>query len=132
MQQYLIPRRISFFALSGLLVLALFHYTSVLPAGKVMGILPLICPFKLITGIPCPGCGMTHSLLSIAQGNIKDAFYFNPFSFFIIFLLGMGLIPNRYIQKQAPRAVILMKSLLITVLFAVFSYWIIFRIFKLL
>lgn len=30
--------------------------------------LPL-CLFKLATGIPCPGCGMTHALLAAFQGD---------------------------------------------------------------
>ena len=41
--------------------------------------LPL-CPFRAITKIPCPGCGMTHAFLDIGQFKIKEAITYNPFS----------------------------------------------------
>lgn len=37
-----------------------------------------LCLFKNITGIPCPSCGITRSLVFLARGDISDAFYFNP------------------------------------------------------
>jgi hypothetical protein len=131
MKPYLIPRNISFIALSGLVALSFFHHISILPAGEITGILGFAaCPFRLITGIPCPGCGITHSLLSIIQGNIWDAACFNPFSFFLIFLLGISLFPETYIKEQPQRAVNLMKSFFIVVLSLVFSYWLLFRVFR--
>lgn len=39
----------------------------------------LICPFRCLTGIPCPGCGMTRSFLALARGDWVDAVYFNLF-----------------------------------------------------
>ena len=32
-----------------------------------------ICPFKLATGLPCPGCGLSHSIISISHGNFIEA-----------------------------------------------------------
>lgn len=29
---------------------------------------PVLCPFRLTTGLPCPFCGLTHSLLATGQG----------------------------------------------------------------
>jgi hypothetical protein len=133
MKAYLIPRNISFPALSVLIVLSFFHYASIFPAGKIISILGFaVCPFRLITGIPCPGCGMTHAFLSIIKGNIWDAACFNPFSFFIIFLLGMSLFPDAYIQRQPRRVTTLMKSFFIIVLSLALSYWLLFRVFRLL
>lgn len=31
------------------------------------------CLFHLLTGYLCPGCGMTHALLSLCQGNVAQA-----------------------------------------------------------
>ncbi len=28
-----------------------------------------LCPFKYLTGLPCPGCGMGHALLEAFQGH---------------------------------------------------------------
>ena len=36
------------------------------------------CPFYFLFGIPCPGCGITRAYLSLLEGNIAEAFYWNP------------------------------------------------------
>ncbi|MDR2611234.1 MAG: DUF2752 domain-containing protein [Clostridiales Family XIII bacterium] len=36
------------------------------------------CPFRLITGIPCPGCGMTHAFLAAFRFDFADAFRWHP------------------------------------------------------
>ena len=38
------------------------------------------CPFHLLTGLYCPGCGSLRSLHSLAQGNVIRAFNYNPFT----------------------------------------------------
>jgi hypothetical protein len=52
---------------------------------------PLICPFRFLTGIPCPGCGMTRSFLAIARGDVHQAVFYNLFGpvLFAIFLLAV-------------------------------------------
>ena len=37
-----------------------------------------MCPFKFITGIPCPGCGMTRACLAVAKGDFPSSFYYHP------------------------------------------------------
>ena len=36
------------------------------------------CPFKALTGIPCPGCGMTRAVLHACKGEFREAFYYHP------------------------------------------------------
>ncbi len=36
------------------------------------------CMFRSITGVPCPSCGMTRSVTTIARGNIINAMWWNP------------------------------------------------------
>ncbi|UCD51256.1 MAG: DUF2752 domain-containing protein [Phycisphaerales bacterium] len=36
------------------------------------------CGFKQRTGWPCPGCGMTTSVLAFARGDVLTAFYVQP------------------------------------------------------
>jgi len=47
-----------------------------------------LCFFKLVTGIPCPGCGMGRATLEIFKGNVLSSFRYNilcvPFTFTII------------------------------------------------
>ena len=40
--------------------------------------LPGTCTFLRVTGMPCPGCGLTRSFISIAHGRPRDAWHFNP------------------------------------------------------
>ncbi len=49
------------------------------------------CPFKIITSIPCPGCGMGRATLAIFDGDIIKSLYYNilciPFSIMMILAL---------------------------------------------
>lgn len=53
-----------------------------------------ICVFKTITGLPCPGCGLTRSYLSFFRGDIINAFKYHP-----LFLLPVILIINLIYNK---------------------------------
>jgi len=35
---------------------------------------PDTCSFKNLTGIPCPGCGLTRSIVAAAHGDVKQSF----------------------------------------------------------
>jgi hypothetical protein len=48
---------------------------------------PGVCLFKRITSIPCPSCGSTRSVLSIVNGDIATAIYWNPFGLIIMAIL---------------------------------------------
>lgn len=36
------------------------------------------CPFYFITGIPCPGCGMSRALIALAHGNVSMSLWYHP------------------------------------------------------
>ncbi|MBQ6554423.1 MAG: DUF2752 domain-containing protein [Firmicutes bacterium] len=36
------------------------------------------CPMRIITGLPCPACGTTRSLISLAQLDFKTALWYQP------------------------------------------------------
>jgi hypothetical protein len=38
---------------------------------------PVMCPFALLLGLPCPGCGMTRALGHASHGHFAQAFEFN-------------------------------------------------------
>lgn len=38
----------------------------------------VFCPLKKITGIACPSCGTTRSVLAITKGNFQEAVFTNP------------------------------------------------------
>jgi hypothetical protein len=39
--------------------------------------LPL-CTFKTITGLPCPTCGVTRTIIALSRGQLSRALYMNP------------------------------------------------------
>ena len=69
-----------------LLLTCLFALTY--PAFNLLELLSLNCPFKSITGLPCPGCGYTRSIESLVTGNIFASFMHNPGWIILIFFLG--------------------------------------------
>lgn len=42
------------------------------------------CPFHLLTGFNCPGCGTTRMLESLVSGEVAGAFFLNPFIFLLM------------------------------------------------
>jgi hypothetical protein len=53
-------------------VAALWH-----PADELRVVL---CPFRALTGHPCPGCGMTRAFCALMHGELWRAVKLNPFS----------------------------------------------------
>lgn len=38
----------------------------------------VLCLFRKLTGLPCPGCGMTRSFCALAKGHWQQALQFHP------------------------------------------------------
>jgi hypothetical protein len=36
------------------------------------------CPMRVLAGIPCATCGMTHAFVYLAHGHVADAFRWSP------------------------------------------------------
>lgn len=50
------------------------------------------CPFLLLTGLWCPGCGSMRMLHHLGSGDLADAFWMNPLAFVLLpVLLGYWL-----------------------------------------
>lgn len=39
------------------------------------------CIFHLVTGLDCPGCGITRMFLSLLKGDVRMAFFYHPIVF---------------------------------------------------
>lgn len=59
--------------------------------------LPGMCMSKNISGVDCPGCGLTRSFISLGHGQIIRAWQFNP-SGLALYLFVIAQIPWRVIQ----------------------------------
>jgi len=62
--------------------------------------LPL-CPFKMLTGLPCPGCGLTHAFCDISHGHLKLAWQANPFGF-LFYLLALAFFAWPWLGARYP------------------------------
>ena len=81
------------------------------------------CVFYEITGLYCPGCGITRLCLSLFEGDIYQAFRYNPIIFinlpilFILFVLNIFLKKNKNIKKITDVIIIFLAT--ITIIFGV-------------
>jgi hypothetical protein len=98
-----------------------------LVAALVHPLLPtdvsLICPLRATTGIPCPLCGMTTSVVATVHGDLLGALAANPagigvVAFALIILFARG---KRVTMPRVP-GVLLLVSLWLFELFR-FSLW---------
>ena len=68
------PRQIEFgIIFGGIVLLALL-------AGRFLPVLALApsCAFKALTGVPCPTCASTRSIVYLSHGDVASAFFMNP------------------------------------------------------
>ena len=68
-------------------------------ASTVLG-LPKLCIFRNITGIPCPGCGMTRSMIAAGHLHFKDAISFHPLGPVVLILLAVYCITGSNLGRK--------------------------------
>lgn len=61
--------------------LLLLPLAALLPSGGA-GI--PVCLFHYLTGLPCPGCGLTRAFSSLLHGEGQAAFAYHPFAFILL------------------------------------------------
>ena len=52
----------------------------------------LPCIFKLLTGVPCPGCGTVRSLQLLVHGDVVGSLLTNPLGLLLTFLVAAAAI----------------------------------------
>lgn len=57
-----------------------------------------LCPFKLLTGLPCPGCGGLRAANALLRGEILSALYINPLSCLLV--LFCAILPILYLYDK--------------------------------
>ncbi len=103
MQHYLIPRKMALICAAVFLLLIVVNTTGMVRIDRLAGAIPVFCPFKVITGVECPGCGMTRAMTSLITGNPGNALLYNPFCFFLLFVLALSIVPVRWFKPVRTR-----------------------------
>ncbi|MDE7018428.1 MAG: DUF2752 domain-containing protein [Lachnospiraceae bacterium] len=57
------------------------------------------CPMIILTGLPCPGCGMTRALFYLMRGNVAESVRMHPMGIPIAGL-GFYFCWNRYVKGR--------------------------------
>lgn len=70
------------------------------------------CPMVVLTGLPCPGCGMTRSLFFLMTGRIRQSVWMHPMGIPVACLIFYYLW-NRYIRGRRAKG---MKFLIVAVI----------------
>jgi len=86
----------------------------------------IFCPFHLITGLSCPGCGGLRGIHYLLNGNIREALNYNLLLIIIVPAGGYFLLSNLKILltgKSLPE-IPFNKSFFLIILFIVIAYWI--------
>ena len=58
-----------------------------------------LCPMVIMTGFPCPGCGLTRAMFMVLRGDFAGAWKMHPFIYGVIILVGWFGV-RRYIQRN--------------------------------
>jgi hypothetical protein len=45
---------------------------------------PAVCPWRALTGVACPGCGLTRATGALLHGRFGDAFDLHPFALVVV------------------------------------------------
>jgi len=106
------------------LLLAGAAYLFFFEPGKT-GFFPA-CPFRLLTGFTCPGCGTTRALHQILHGHFETAFTLNPLLIFAIpfFIFAFMRYSVTVMRGGVPRPNALPAPYIYAIFFIILSFWI--------
>jgi hypothetical protein len=106
------------------LLLAGAAYLFVFEPGK-SGFFPA-CPFRLLTGFTCPGCGTTRALHQILHGDFAAAFRLNPLLLLAIPFLLFALLRYSVIVMRGgvPRPNALPAPVIYGLFVVIVSFWV--------
>ncbi|MBQ4536207.1 MAG: DUF2752 domain-containing protein [Lachnospiraceae bacterium] len=104
------------------------NYIALLVVLAYMGITQFlfhtVCPVAIMTGHPCPGCGLTRASILLFTGHPVEAFTMNPSVFAWWFLILYLIICRYFLGKKARgMTVFLTLTCLLTLCIFVWRMW---------
>jgi hypothetical protein len=106
--------------LLSLLFLAFFYFL----AQYLFDLTVVVCPSKILYGLPCPSCGVTRALLSIFKGDLLASLYYN-FLWATVLVLGIVISFNKKSDKILPNLTSINNPLSYLFWFTVILQWIV-------
>ena len=111
------------------------HHLAILISTLVVFLLvpiiphvPHFCLMKKLLGIPCPGCGISHSLMSVFRFDLAKAWLANPAGIGVALLFSFQIVA-RPVAIALPRAAVVVSSISryasnfsVVLLFVVWAY----------
>ncbi len=102
-------------------------YIIIIIVVTIMAILVLLeriaipCIFNKVTGLYCPGCGITRAIKTLLRGNIAESFHNNILLYTVIPLLGISNIIYRLTDRKYKKTynIILILLLLSAIVFGI-------------
>jgi len=82
------------------------------------------CPIRWLTGVPCPGCGITRSCIAFLRLDFKMAFEYHALTLIIVPSFVYILLGKRPLFKSKKR-----EMTFFAILIAIFLFYYIFRLF---
>ena len=79
------------------------------------------CPLHRLTGLPCPGCGMSRALIRLAQFDLAGAWYYHPLVFFLPLPILWMVHRKAWKLPGGRRSVIAVAAVLAVALLAVYA-----------
>ena len=75
---------------------------ALLPAGGIEDG-PILCPFRGLTGLPCPGCGLTRSWVYVMHGDLGASVasnWFGPLLILAVLVLAVIAVRSRLAGRR--------------------------------
>jgi hypothetical protein len=110
------------------------HFAILISTLAILLVVPVIphvphfCLMKKFLGIPCPGCGISHSVMAVLQLDLAKAWLANPAGIAVALLFAFQVIarPLAIAQPRAAGLVSLISrygsNFSVVLLFAVWAY----------
>ncbi|TQL66324.1 uncharacterized protein DUF2752 [Nocardioides albertanoniae] len=95
---------------------------ALLPAGGIEDG-PVLCPFRALTGLPCPGCGLTRSWVYLMHGDLGSSLasnWFGPLLIAVVFVLAVVAGRARLARKRPAELDKLVRKPIVLGLVAIF------------
>lgn len=121
------PRRVTDADVAATLGVGGIVVAAALPADHIENG-PVLCLFRRLTGLPCPGCGLTRSWVYLMHGDLTHAFLSNPFGPLLVLAvlaLAVAVVRARIRHERPPSLESIARARPVQV---VFGAWLLFGI----